>query len=228
MRRRNPARQDERSGEVVYYFLIGADGNRYGPADIDTLVQWAREGRIIASTTLIDRGTEKQVRADSITAVAAVLRRQAGESAGVVVERDEAATGGTPTLTHPGVRPKDGFGRDGVRSATGTPSPTSAPPPLPPTQPAQAMPPTYQGNVGHRSKVVAGLLGIFLGGLGVHRFYLGYTGIGLVMLLLGICGSACPPFPGVGCGVVGIWGFIEGILCLCGAMRDADGRELRG
>lgn len=85
------------------------------------------------------------------------------------------------------------------------------------------------GTVGPKSKLAAGLLGIFLGGLGIHRFYLGYTGIGLLMLLLSLAGGAsffiC--LPGVGCGIVWLWGLIEGIVCLCGGMRDADGMELR-
>ncbi len=68
-----------------------------------------------------------------------------------------------------------------------------------------------------RSRLAAGLLGVFLGGLGVHRFYLGYTGIGVAQLLLTF----------VTCGIASLWGFIEGILILCGAMdRDADGRPL--
>ncbi len=212
MRRRNPARQDERSGEVVYYFLIGADGNRYGPADIDTLVQWAREGRIIATTTLIDRGTEKQVRADSITAVAAVLRKQSGESAGVVVERDVATAVGAPTLTHPGIRPVEGAEHAGATPPLGIPGP----PPLP-QQVVYPQGPYPAGRVvGRKNKLVAGLLGIFLGGLGVHRFYMGYIGIGVLQLILCICTF----------GMSSIWGFIEGIICLCGGMRDADGYEL--
>jgi hypothetical protein len=39
-----------------------------------------------------------------------------------------------------------------------------------------------------RSKIAAGLLGIFLGGLGIHRFYLGYNAIGGVMLGVWILG----------------------------------------
>lgn len=70
-----------------------------------------------------------------------------------------------------------------------------------------------------KSKMVAGLLGIFLGSLGIHRFYLGYTGIGIVQIVVTI----------VTCGIGSLWGFIEGILILCGAgsyTTDADGNPL--
>jgi TM2 domain-containing membrane protein YozV len=75
-----------------------------------------------------------------------------------------------------------------------------------------------------KSKLAAGLLGIFLGGLGIHRFYLGYTTIGIVQLLLTV-------FLGVFTfGLVGLWGFIEGIMILAGAnyfRQDAKGIMLR-
>ena len=70
---------------------------------------------------------------------------------------------------------------------------------------------------GGRSKLVAGLLGIFLGGFGVHRFYLGYTGLGLLQILVTF----------VTCGLGSLWGLVEGILILVGNIdRDADGRPL--
>ena len=79
----------------------------------------------------------------------------------------------------------------------------------------------YARHDGHprsaRSKVVAGVLGILLGWLGVHRFYLGYVGIGVLQIILFF----------VTAGIAGVWGFIEGILCLTGHMRDVDGLELR-
>jgi len=69
-----------------------------------------------------------------------------------------------------------------------------------------------------KSKLVAGLLGIFLGSIGVHRFYLGYTGIGIVQIIVTI----------VTCGIGGIWGFIEGIMILAGSWpKDADGHLLK-
>lgn len=54
-----------------------------------------------------------------------------------------------------------------------------------------------------KSKVVAGLLGIFLGGLGIHKFYLGKVGLGILYLVF--CWTYIPE----------IVGFIEGIIYLC-------------
>ena len=70
---------------------------------------------------------------------------------------------------------------------------------------------------GGKSKMVAGLLGIFLGAWGIHNFYLGYSGKAILQIVLTI----------VTCGIAGIWGFIEGILILCGNINtDADGNAL--
>jgi len=69
-----------------------------------------------------------------------------------------------------------------------------------------------------KSKMVAGLLGIFLGWLGVHRFYLGYTGIGVTQIIVTF----------ITFGFGGLWGFIEGILILAGVFnKDAQGRPLK-
>lgn len=74
---------------------------------------------------------------------------------------------------------------------------------------------------GAKSKIAAGLLGIFLGGLGIHNFYLGYTGKAITQLLLTV----------LSCGFLSevsiIWGLIEGILILAGSINtDADGNPL--
>lgn len=75
-----------------------------------------------------------------------------------------------------------------------------------------------------KSKLAAGLLGIFLGGLGIHRFYLGYTTIGIIQIVLTV-------FLGIFTfGLVGLWGLIEGIMILAGAnyfRQDARGILLR-
>ena len=76
-----------------------------------------------------------------------------------------------------------------------------------------------------KSKLGAGLLGIFLGALGVHNFYLGYTNKGIAQLLLTLIGSlAC----GLGPIAAAIWGLIEGIMILSGSIdKDANGIKLK-
>jgi TM2 domain-containing membrane protein YozV len=72
-----------------------------------------------------------------------------------------------------------------------------------------------------KSKIAAGLLGIFLGGFGVHNFYLGYAGKGVAQLLITILSCGVLGF------VSGLWGFIEGILILAGSINtDAYGNPL--
>ncbi len=75
-----------------------------------------------------------------------------------------------------------------------------------------------------KSKVCAGLLGIFLGCFGVHNFYLGFSGKGVAQLLLTLLGW---PLCGMGPVASGIWGFIEGIMLLTGSIdKDASGNPL--
>jgi len=82
-----------------------------------------------------------------------------------------------------------------------------------------AAPPRMDPYDQRKSKLVAGLLGILLGGLGVHRFYLGYTAIGVAQILVTF----------ITCGVGAIWGLIEGILIMVGSTitTDAEGRTLK-
>ena len=76
-----------------------------------------------------------------------------------------------------------------------------------------------------KSKIAAGLLGIFLGSLGVHNFYLGYTGKAVGQLLLTLVGwIACA----VGPFAAWIWGLVEGIQILSGSINvDSDGNPLK-
>ncbi|NLP47692.1 MAG: TM2 domain-containing protein [Clostridiales bacterium] len=68
-----------------------------------------------------------------------------------------------------------------------------------------------------KSKMAAGLLGIFLGAWGVHNFYLGYTNKAILQIVLTV----------VSCGAIGLWGFIEGIMILAGSINtDANGVPL--
>ncbi len=59
-------------------------------------------------------------------------------------------------------------------------------------------------NSGENKKVIAGILGILLGGFGIHKFYLGYTKEGIIQLVLTF----------VTCGIASIVGLVEGIIYL--------------
>lgn len=65
---------------------------------------------------------------------------------------------------------------------------------------------------GGKKWLVALLLSIFVGGLGVDRFYLGYTGLGILKLIT--------------CGGFFIWYVIDIILIATGKMKDAQGADL--
>lgn len=68
-----------------------------------------------------------------------------------------------------------------------------------------------------KTKLVAGLLGILLGGFGAGRFYTGHTGLAI--------GQIAATWLTCGLGV--IWPVIDGILLLVNGGTDAQGRVLR-
>lgn len=94
--------------------------------------------------------------------------------------------------------------------------------PYPPQQPYAPYPQAPGPMVDpsqQKSKMAAGLLGIFLGALGIHNFYLGYTGKAVAQLLISI----------LSCGVLAlvseIWGIVEGVQILTGSIA-VDGKGI--
>lgn len=69
-------------------------------------------------------------------------------------------------------------------------------------------------SAGADKKIVAGILGIVLGGLGIHKFILGYQKEGLIMLLVSVL--SCFTLAGV----MHVIGIVEGIMYLTKSDED--------
>ena len=116
---------------------------------------------------------------------------------------------------------------DPVETAPEAPASSVSPPPPPPPSfqgaTAVATVPVWPNGkpmldaagrpVSDKSRLAAALLCWFLGTLGIHRFYVGKTGTGVLMI--------------VTLGGVGIWTIIDFIVILIGSFRDKDGKALQ-
>ncbi|GAB2466330.1 TM2 domain-containing protein [Streptomyces incanus] len=147
---------------------------------------------------------------------------------------DKAGPSGPYGYPQPGPQqPADGPQQPagGPQAPGGYPPPPGAYPPPPggyPSPPGFQQPPgfafdpsapygydPYGRPYSDKSKIVAGILQLFLGSFGIGRFYTGSVGIGIAQLLT--------------CGGLGFWALIDGIMYLVSNDRtDAQGRILRG
>lgn len=96
--------------------------------------------------------------------------------------------------------------------------------------------PAVQGDVAQR-KLIAGLLGILLGSLGVHKFYLGLTQPGVIMLVCTLAGYVLFTLLAIILigfvflllpAVVGVVGLVEGVLYLTKSDADFEREYLIG
>ncbi len=202
-----------------WYFKT-EDGEDYGPVPKAELDQWMDEGRVTADCHVLQDGAEQwqwasdvypQLEAEEEETVAPArppplktpptpaVTPAAADSSTVAADAFQfAAADNSPTLR--------ARGRKRVRKTVKKGAPTSK------ATIAQTPQPTPEGT-SPKSKLTAGLLGIFLGAYGVHRFYLGYTGMGFLMLFT--------------CGGCVIWSLVDAIMVLMGKVPDAQGRPLR-
>ncbi len=67
--------------------------------------------------------------------------------------------------------------------------------------------------ISDKSFVATVLLCFFIGGLGVHRFYVGKIGTGILMLIT--------------CGGLGIWTIVDFVMIVCGVFTDAKGQLVK-
>jgi|SRR5579871_6594279 len=135
------------------YKIIGADGQQYGPVNLEQMRRWMAENRIRADTLVQTEGAAEWKPASSFPELVAELK--------------------------------------------------SVPPTIGPAALPSVLPNPRASN-----KIAAGVCGIILGGFGIHKFILGYTGAGLIMLLVSLL--SC----GVLYWVVHIIGLVEGIVYL--------------
>lgn len=82
-----------------------------------------------------------------------------------------------------------------------------------PQSPVQTPQGAPAGQPEQKSFMVALLLSIFVGTLGIDRFYLGYTGLGILKL--------------VTAGGCGIWWLVDLILIAMGNLKDSNGQPLK-
>ena len=69
------------------------------------------------------------------------------------------------------------------------------------------------GQVSDKAMVPAVLLCFFLGMLGIHRFYVGKVGTGILMILT--------------LGGLGIWSLVDFIMIIVGSFKDKNGLPLK-
>lgn len=78
--------------------------------------------------------------------------------------------------------------------------------------------PTPAAPSSDKSKVVAGVLGILIGGLGIHKFYLGYSKEGIIQIVVTL----------VTCGAASVVGLIEGIIYLTKSDEEFESTYVTG
>ena len=108
---------------------------------------------------------------------------------------------------------------DGAQYTQSRPVSPAAPPPPGAYAPVVYAPVGYSpaqlaaSGISPKSRTVAAMLGFFLGGIGIHRFYLGNIGMAVAMLFLGWA-------------TLGIWPLIDWIIVLVGEAHDGQGLKV--
>jgi hypothetical protein len=183
------------------WFLRGEDGETFGPVDRPTLDAWYAEGRMTADSQLLKQGNEQWQWASDLypdldePEDPAPTTAPVPVSAGSSIHRDELAS---PSASQ-------SAGRSGKSGASQS------------RRLAAADDPDGDPETGERlsphSKPVAFLLALTLGMFGIHRFYLGYVGIGLAMFFT--------------FGGLLMWSLTDALRILFGHVTDSEGLKLR-
>jgi predicted Zn finger-like uncharacterized protein len=198
------------------WYLKTEEEETFGPVPRGELDAWYAEGRISAECQLLREGSEQwQWAADLYPELDEPAAAPSPNEAAAVSDEPVEPNGSTIISDDPlGLNlqtPAPAAGKSSIKTTSGAKS----------TQDKKqashkAAPPLgddgHSSEVSDRSKTTAALLALFLGSLGIHRFYLGYTLLGVVQLLL--------------CGGLGVWQLVDFVLILTGKLPDIHGRPL--
>lgn len=193
------------------------DDESYGPVERTELDAWVAEGRLNRDCQLLREGDEQWQWADAVYP-------ELAEEDIATTDEDEADEGLAPATSPPPEAKKSVAkipSRATVEKSTAKSGSAKATNKL--ARPSASTSKRAEresdedwsddAQLSDRSRITAGLLGIFLGPLGLHRIYLGYVLIGLLMLASG--------------GGCGIWSLIDAIRVLLGKVPDSSGKTLR-
>jgi predicted Zn finger-like uncharacterized protein len=202
-----------KKGAAEAWYLKTEEEETFGPVPRSELDAWYAEGRISPECQLLREGSEQwhwageiypeldQPSADD-TAANEATDQEHGKNEG------SGASQATEDALSLNLRVANSS-RSGDAQIKTALQPKRQTAKLKAPQPAES---PADEEVSDRQKTTAALLALFLGSLGMHRIYLGYTLIGVVQLLL--------------CGGLGIWQLIDLILILRGSLPDVHGRPL--
>jgi TM2 domain-containing membrane protein YozV len=214
------------------YSVIAYDGQVYGPVDVRTLIAWCQQGRIVASTHLVETQTGRSFVASDMPELSAVLVQSQAPTLQTNTPQGQIQPAQTKQGQYPFAQNPGGQGASGQPSPYHTPYPTQAqyPPqnPYQSTNPYGASPqqqqfpssiPGYGAYGAPKSKSISLWLCFLLGPLGAHRFYLGHTNSAIVMLVVGGMSLANNFFLVISL----IWCTIDFLRLASGAMADSQG-----
>jgi len=184
------------------WFFRGEDGEAFGPVDRPTLDAWKAEGRISVDCQVLQQGSDQWQWASDLYPE---------------LEEAEEDTVAAPTATEgasandEAVAEQSSLGSQKSRSAVSSSRRARADGATEEDEDDEEA--TDETGLSPHSKPVAFLLALTLGWLGIHRFYLGYVGIGLAMLFT--------------FGGLMMWSLTDALRILFGHVPDSEGLKLR-
>jgi hypothetical protein len=175
------------------WFLKGEDGETFGPVDRATLDSWHDEGRMTADSQLLKHGTEQWQWASDVYPDLEEPEPEPETPPAAPATTSSIHQSAATTAEQESVSRKSKFSRT-VATVDDEDDPEET-------------------GLSPHSKPIAVLLGLTLGMFGIHRFYLGYVGIGLAMFFT--------------FGGLLMWSITDSLRILFGHVTDSEGLKLR-